>query len=253
MTEAAYLADLPSAYVRAFPASVVARPPGAVVLDRTYFYPTGGGQPSDHGWIAGEGGGRWPVTDVRKSGEAIIHALARSSDGRPPPAPGERVTGEIDWERRFDHMRLHTVQHFVSALLYATAGLKTTAAALAGPTARIDLEGPWPAGVDWPSTERNVLDELARPRDVRIVFVPRAEWERAPSARSGAVPLPPKVDPVRVIEIDGVDRCPCGGTHLRSTGEIGRVGIGPPARQGAGSRVTVRLLGASAHSERVTP
>ncbi|HEV2519607.1 MAG TPA: alanyl-tRNA editing protein [Thermoplasmata archaeon] len=254
MTESAYLAPIEAAYERSFPAVVVSRPPGGLILDRTYFYPVGGGQPADQGWIVGESGARWPVTNVRRMGEEVVHALGRPQlpDAR-PLAIGERVRGEIDWERRYRHMRLHTAQHFVSAILFARTSLRTRAASLSGDRAVIDLEARWPAQVDWASVEAEIRDALRTHRDVRIEFVARAEWDREPSERSGAVPLAAKVDPVRVLEIHGVDRCPCGGTHVRNTREVGELQLMAPVDQAAGARVAFRLLGASDHSGRVTP
>ncbi len=254
MTVAAYLYPIEAAYERRFHANVVSRPPGAVVLDRTLFYPTGGGQPCDQGGLVTAAGVRYPVTDVRKSGSEIVHQLGRPHPtGAPPLSSGEPVTGEIDWERRFRHMRLHTSQHLVSAVLFARTGRRTTGASMSGERAVIDLEGPWPAPLDWPEVERAVQAELGHPRQLRIELVPRAEWDRHPSERSGAVPLAPHVDPVRVLEIEGVDRCPCGGTHLRSTAEIGGLDLVGPDPHAAGARVALRLRGISAHSERVTP
>ncbi|MCI4359097.1 MAG: alanyl-tRNA editing protein [Thermoplasmata archaeon] len=254
MTEAAYLYPIGAAYERSFRATVVARPPGATVLDRTYFYPVGGGQPSDQGWIVSDSGSRFPVTEVRKSGEAILHQIGRPrpSDAR-PLSVGDLVTGEVDWERRYRHMRLHTAQHFVSALLFRSTGRKTRSATMKGDRAVIDLDGPWPVEVAWRTFEEATLEALRSPHPVRIEQVPRAEWDQNPSERSGAVPLPPHVDPVRVLDIEGIDRCPCGGTHLRSTEEIGLLELDPPVAQGAGTRVGFRLRGASAHSGRVTP
>ncbi len=253
MTEAAYLAGTEAGYERTFTATVVSRPPGAIVLDRTFFYPVGGGQPADRGWLTTSRGERVAITDVRKSGEAIVHALAKPAPGVTLPAPGERVEGEIDWARRHAHMRLHTAQHLLSALLFAQSGLRTRAAALRIPGATIDLESTWPSALPWTVVAESVGAELARARDVRIAFVRRAEWDRAPSARSGAVPLAPHVDPVRIIEIDDVDRCPCGGTHLRSTSEIGPMELSAPVPYAGGSRVGFTLRGLAAHSERVTP
>lgn len=122
-------------------------------------------------------------------------------------------------------MRLHTAQHLVSARLFELAGIRTRRATLSGVMGVIDLEAPWPADHDWAKVVRSVDEALERARPVQVLRVPRADWEHAPAARSGLVPLPTTVDPVRVIEIEGVDRCPCGGTHVRSTGEIGPVAL----------------------------
>jgi misacylated tRNA(Ala) deacylase len=226
MTELAYLPDLPAAYVARFRAHVVALPPGGLALDRTYFYPTGGGQPSDRGVVRLPGGSA-EIVDVTKSGATVVHR-ARGWNPR-DWSVGTEVEGEIDWPRRHEHMRLHTAQHLASARVFARTGQRTRRASLKDGAATIDLEAPVPL---------RLLDDLAAdlaaaiesPRPVRIRHVPRAEWDAHPSApRSGLVPLPPQVDPVRVIEIEGEDACPCGGTHLRSTGEIGPVVFSAPA------------------------
>ncbi len=238
MTDLAYLGDMAAAYERRFRATVTALPPGAVVLDRTLFYPAGGGQPCDRGTLTLPDGTKLPVVDVVKSGGTVLHRLGRGSAGRSASLRvGASVAGDLDWTRRHLHMRLHTAQHLVSARLFELAGLRTRRATLAGRSGVIDLEAPWAPDRPWDEVVRSVEAVVATPHEVRVVQVPRAEWERAPAARSGLVPLPPTVDPVRVIEIEGVDRCPCGGTHVRSTGEIGPVALERPA----GDRVTLTL------------
>ena len=221
MTELAYLADIPSAYVRSFRARVATLPPGAVVLDRTFFYPTGGGQPSDRGRIWGPDGRSFEVVEVTRSGASVVHRLRLSGPaGRSLPV-GTEVTGELDWPRRHRHMRLHTAQHLVSARLFVRTRLRTRRAVLSETTATIDLEGPLLA------SERRALIEdvraqLDRGHAVSIRWVPRGEWDHHPSSeRSGLVPLPAQVDPVRVVAIEDLDVCPCGGTHVGSTEEIG--------------------------------
>jgi len=244
VTELAYLADISEAYVREFWARVVALPPGGVVLDRTYFYPTGGGQPSDRGAPALPDGGRLEVVDVSKSGPSVVHRVrpARGSPGR--PVVGAEVVGTIDWERRHRHMRLHTAQHLLSARLFARTGRRTRKATMSGTSAVLELDGAVPADAA-PALLDDLRAAVAAPKPVAIRHIPRAEWDRHPvSGRSGLVPLPAQVDPVRVVEIEGLDLCPCGGTHLRSTGEIGAVALGPfePLGDG-GTRVTLTLGG----------
>jgi len=241
VTELAYLADIPSAYVRTFRARVVALPPGALVLDRTYFYPTGGGQPNDRGSIELADGVRLEVVDVSKSGPAVVHRVrGPAAGGR--PSIGDEVGGTIDWERRHRHMRLHTGQHLLSARIFERTGRRTRRASLSGLRALLELDGPVPPDAV-EQCAGDLRDAVAHPRPVSVRHVPRAEWDRHPSsARSGLVPLPAQVDPVRVIAIEGLDDCPCGGTHLRSTGEIGPVVVAPPVALGdGGSRVTFDL------------
>ncbi|MGI0130520.1 MAG: alanyl-tRNA editing protein [Thermoplasmata archaeon] len=227
MTELAYLPDLESAYVRTFRARVTALPPGAVVLDRTYFYPAGGGQPCDRGSLRTDSGSSLAVVDVVKSGPAVVHRIRADAGGVRAVRIGDELEGVLDWDRRYRHMRLHTAQHLVSALVFARTGLRTRKATLAGVGATIDLEAPI-APDDLEGVSREVRASLVPPRAVSIRRVPRARWDAHPaSARSGLVPLPAHVDPVRVVEIDASDVCPCGGTHVRSTGEVGDVSWRP--------------------------
>jgi misacylated tRNA(Ala) deacylase len=218
MTELAYLSDIDAAYERRFTARVTALPPGGVVLDRTLFYPTGGGQPSDEGTLRGDGGRSVRVREVSKSGGAVLHRLDRTSG--PSLQLEETVVGEIDWERRYAHMRMHTAQHLVSAILFARAGVRTQRASMTTSLGRIDLERAWPGSVPWSEIEAEITAAIRPSRRVRARVAPRAEYESTPAARSGLVPLPAAIDQVRVIEIEGLDSCPCGGTHVRSTGEI---------------------------------
>lgn len=228
MTELPYLASIDEGYVRTFRARVVALPPGAVVLDRTYFYPTGGGQPADRGTLTAPEVGTYQVVDVNKTGGTVLHRVKAGGSSR-PLAVGLEVEGTIDWERRHRHMRLHTSQHVLSALVFQRTGRRTRRASFSGVRAQLELDGPLSDDV-WPGLQAELRAIASRSEPVAIRQIPRAEWDRNPlSARSGLVPLAPQVDPVRVIEIDGIDLCPCGGTHLRSTGEIGTVTFEPPA------------------------
>jgi misacylated tRNA(Ala) deacylase len=232
------------AYVRQFRATVVALPPGGVVLDRTYFYPTGGGQPSDRGTLGAAGRTLAEVVDVTKSGASVVHRLKGGSRGRPEFQVGEPVDGAIDWERRHRHMRLHTAQHFLSGRIFARTGRRTRKATFSGVRAVLDLDGALEEAVV-PVLADDLKAVLDPPRSVSIRHLPRAEWDRHPlSERSGLVPLPPQVDPVRVVEIEGFDLCPCGGTHLRSTGEIGPAVLEKPVPLADGGSRVVFSLGA---------
>jgi len=241
VTELAYLTDTGAAYVRSFRARITALPPGAVVLDRTFFYPTGGGQPNDRGTLGLPGRTRAEVVDVTKSGLSVVHRVRGSPAVLRELALGAEVEGFLDWDRRYRHMRLHTGQHLLSARIFARTRLRTRRAQLAGSGATLDLEGSLPREV-MPLLVDDLADALAHPRPVTLRQIPRAEWDRNPFAeRSGLVPLPAQVDPVRVVEIEAADVCPCGGTHLRSTQEIGRVSLRPPVPVEGGDRVGFSL------------
>ncbi|HXW66327.1 MAG TPA: alanyl-tRNA editing protein [Thermoplasmata archaeon] len=244
MTELAYLPDMPAAYVRDFRARITALPPGGVVLERTYFYPTGGGQPADHGELRAPGGRPLAVVDVTKSGPAVVHRLSGPLEAMRALSVGGEVEARIDWERRYRHMRLHTGQHLLSACIYRRCGVRTLRAALAGAGATLDLERPLPPEAR-EALEGDVREAIEASRPVSIRSLPRGEWDAQPDAgRSGLVPLAPQVDPVRVVVIDGTDQCPCGGTHVRSTGEIGGLRLRPFAPRPDGAvRVAFSLEG----------
>jgi Ser-tRNA(Ala) deacylase AlaX len=139
-------------------------------------------------------------------------------------------------------MRGHTFQHLLSARVFALTGLRTRKANLTGKGGLIDIEGPWPAAPTLEAVAADVQGYVDANRPVRVRQLPRAEYEQDPGARSGLVPLPPQVDPVRVIEIEAADRCPCGGTHLRQTGEIGGFALlAPEPLAGGDVRLTFTL------------
>ncbi|HEV2449048.1 MAG TPA: alanyl-tRNA editing protein [Thermoplasmata archaeon] len=224
MAELEYLADSDAAYVRRFQSRVRALPPGGAILESTYFYPTGGGQPADLGLLRRlDDDTAWKVTDVQRSGGTALHRLGRAPSGSAPLAAGNLVEGEIDWERRYRHMRLHTGQHLLSARLFALHQRRTRGAKFSGTGGTLELE-PGP-----PLALAPLADDLAEwigaDRNVHITFVPRTEYERSPASRSSALALPSNVDPVRVVEIEEADRCPCGGTHVRRLGEVGPVEV----------------------------
>jgi len=185
--------------------------------------------------------------DVTRSGASAVHRVRRSAAGTASALQvGEEVEGRIDWERRHRHMRLHTGQHLLSALIFERTGVRTREAAMSGTGGTVDLEGALPPTVtpDVLAAEANAV--LAEGRGVSIRLMSRELWEKNPTPRSGLAGLPRHVDPVRIIEIAGMDACPCGGTHVRSTSEVGTLALDPPVRLALGAvRVPFRLLDAS--------
>lgn len=212
---------------RTFEATVEAVDDGRVLLDRTAFYPTGGGQPHDTGTLAAHGR-QWRVTDV--TGRADIwHTVGQS-----PPAPGTTVSGELDWDRRYAHMRYHTAQHLLSAVLLDDWDAPTTGNQLYADRARIDCGYPRFQDDDLASIEAEVNALVDADLPVRWYALDRetAEAELDP-ARTRLDLLPPAVDPIRIVEIGEIDRTACAGTHVTGTGEIG--GFSITGRETAGA------------------
>ncbi|MCI4352779.1 MAG: alanyl-tRNA editing protein [Thermoplasmata archaeon] len=225
MTEALYLVD---AYLREFDARVVAASAGAAILDRTAFYPEGGGQPADVGRLIGRSGSEWAITDVAKSAEGIVHRF----EGPSPPM-GETVHGAVDWNRRYAHMRYHTCLHILSGVVYHQYGSDITGGQIYIDRARMDLSLP---NFDRVLAE-TVVAEVNRIVDqaltVSVRFVPRDELDRDPGLVRVEAQLVPDVRELRVIDIQGFDAQADGGTHVRSTAEVGPVTLQKIENKGA--------------------
>lgn len=212
MTNAAYLAD---STVREFTATVERVEGDRVVLDRTHFYPTGGGQPHDTGVLRFDGE-ESAVVDVTGRGD-IKHAL----DG-PVPEAGQTVTGVLDWDRRYGHMRHHTAQHLLSAVLLDEFDAETTGNQLYADRARIDAAYPRFDDDDLEYIEEQVNGYIDADVTVETYTLDRetAESELDPE-RTRLDMLPSSVTEVRIVEIGDVDQTACAGTHVERTGDLG--------------------------------
>ena len=217
MTERLYYAD---SYLARFSARVVERLTHdghpALLLDRTAFYPTSGGQPSDRGTLDGV-----PLLDVvlREKDDAIVHLLAR--DPLDPPKPEEaEIEGKVDWPRRFDHMQQHTGQHILSAAFEQMLDADTVGFHLGAEASTVDINVPRLDPAAAATVEELANQVIWENREVSVRFVGQDELAALPLRR------PPAVEgPVRIVEIANFDRNPCGGTHVARTGEIGLLKI----------------------------
>ena len=225
------------AYLKSCDARVVAlTEQGGVILDRTVFYATSGGQPGDTGAIVASDGARIPVstaiyTDAAKS--EIAHVLA---PGSAPPKIGDAVTAEIDWDKRYARMRMHTALHLLSAVLpYAVTG-----GSVGDVESRLDFDIP-EAGLDKDAITAKVAEMIATNSAVSSRWITDAELEANPGlVKTMSVKPPMGTGRVRLIEIAGLDLQPCGGTHVRTTGEIGAVRVTQIEKKGKQNR-RVRL------------
>ncbi len=229
------------AYLRETPARVAAlSPEGAVVLDRTVFYPMGGGQPGDRGSLLWEGG-ETPIADTRKGeGGAILHIPA---EGAALPPEGAEVTARLDWETRHAHMRCHTALHLLSVVI----PLPVTGGAIGAEKGRLDFAMPEPPE-DKDALEAALATLAAEDHAVTAEWISDAELEANPGlVKTMSVKPPSGQGRVRLVRIASggrtVDLQPCGGTHVRSTAEIGPLRLGKIEKKGKQNRRVTLLLG----------
>jgi len=227
MTELLFRDD---AYLRSCSATVLALHGDAVELDRTVFYPVGGGQPGDSGRLGG-----LRVADTRRSddGECVLHV---AEPGEALPQPGTTLEAEIDWERRYRHMRLHTALHLLCAVVRAPV----TGGRIGEDKAHIDFDIEMEKLVkDDIEAGINALVEAAR--EARPRWISDAELDARPElVRTMSVAPPRGAGRVRLLEIDGVDLQACGGTHVANTREVGRLTVAKIRSEGKrNKRVTL--------------
>ena len=208
------------AYLKTASARVVAVHEHAVELDRTIFYPTGGGQAGDSGVLVRTNGERLAVVDARKGGtlDSVLHILA---PGMPKPAFGEPLTLELDWPRRYALMRLHTALHVMSCVVVAPV----TGGNIAPAKARLDFDIDMSL-LDAGSIERETNALIARGVETETVWITDEELDARPElVRTMSVQPPRGAGRVRLLSIPGIDLQPCGGTHVRNIAEIGAIRV----------------------------
>ena len=217
------------AYAKTVEARVVSLDAGdgggsLVVLDRTVFYPGGGGQPSDRGLLLRAADGRtWTVIGARKAGGEIVHELEPGGD---PPAVGDRVQVDLEWTRRLALMRTHTALHALCGVVWRDYGALVTGGNMEPGAGRMDFEFERMGGELVGEIEAKVNDELARGREVRVNVLPRDEAFAIPDLiRTKVNLLPPGIEEIRTIEIVGLDLQADGGTHVANTSEVGRIRV----------------------------
>jgi misacylated tRNA(Ala) deacylase len=231
-TDLLYLRD---AYLTSFTARVVAVRDDQVALDRTAFYPTGGGQPHDTGTLAGV-----PVVDVRKGQAEENHLVWHRVEGA-VPSVGDDVECTVDWDRRHALMRTHTALHVLCGVIWNEWHVPVTGGNMEPLSARMDFEfDPLPEGFG-PRVEQLVNDELAADRPITVDFLPRdTAVQDDDLIRTKVNMIPESVSEIRVVDIVGLDKQADGGTHVRSTAEVGRVRVVKLENKGKGNK-RVRL------------
>ena len=217
MTEALYHTD---AYLKEFDATVVAVDGNQVALDRTAFYPGGGGQPNDIGWLSA-GDQTWTVTKVGKRGAVIWHELDREA-----PAVGTRVQGKIDWDRRYQLMRTHTAMHILCGVIFRDYGASVTGGNMEPLKGRMDFEFETMRQEFVKQIEEKINIEIAKARPTHVKILPRDEAFQIPDLiRTKINLLPEGIAEIRTIEIEGLDLQADGGTHVANTSEVGHIRV----------------------------
>jgi misacylated tRNA(Ala) deacylase len=221
MTHLLYYDD---AYIQEFDATVVAVEGDRVALDRTAFYPGGGGQPNDMGWLE-VGGQRLAVTKVKKEGDVVWHWLA-ADGGLQEIAKGAAVHGVLDWGRRYKLMRTHTAMHILCGVVWRDYGAQVTGGNMDPGEGRMDFE--------FASLSRELIQEIearcnveiAAAHPLRTQILPRAEAFQIPDLiRTKINLLPAGIQEVRTVEIVGLDLQADGGTHVANTQEVGAIKV----------------------------
>jgi misacylated tRNA(Ala) deacylase len=240
-TELLYLRD---AGLRSFDAVVLglASDGSGVVLDRTAFYVTGGGQPHDTGSLVWEGGTA-QVVEVRKDRDTgeVVHVIEGNV-----PNEGTAVHGELDWERRHALMRTHSALHVLCGVIWNEYGVAVTGGNMEPLSARMDFEfDPLPEGFG-PTIEQRVNTELAAARPINVEFLPReTAVEDEDLIRTKVNMIPESVKEIRVVDIVGLDKQADGGTHVASTDQVGRIKVVKTESKGKGNkRIRIEVVDA---------
>lgn len=218
-------------YLQGCEAKVTAVSPEGLRVDRTVFYPEGGGQPGDTGVLIRASGGEVRIRDTRKGDrdDDVVHLL---EEGASLPEVGENVELRIDWDRRHRLMRMHTSLHLLCSLVQGDV----TGGQISDGKARLDFNLPDGApDKEWLTEELNALVQRAIP--VSTLWASDEELDQSPElVRTLSVKPPRGSGRVRMLQIEGVDLQPCGGTHVRNTSEIGRIEVGKIENKGKQNR-----------------
>lgn len=226
------------AYVRDFDASVVASEANSVALDRTAFYPAGGGQPADAGTLTFESHIR-RVEKVRRDGDLIWHDLDATA-----PEVGTAVNGALDWDRRHGLMRTHTALHILCGVVWRDYGAKVTGGNMQPLSARMDFEFENMSQELVRGIEDKINVEVAADRSILVRFLPRDAADKDPDLiRTKINLLPAGITEVRVVDIEGLDIQADGGTHVATTAEVGRINVvGYKSKGKANKRIEIEIV-----------
>ncbi|MBN1544207.1 alanyl-tRNA editing protein [Candidatus Woesearchaeota archaeon] len=227
MTELTYLED---SYMKEFEAAVTKAEGKLITLDRTCFYPTGGGQPGDTGVLVAAGK-EYRVISAKKSGQEVVHEIDQEGIKE-----GDKVTGMLDWSRRYRFMRGHTACHVLSYVVNKETGALITGNQIAEDKCRIDFDLENFDRERIKAFEEKENQIIGEGVEVSTRFLPREEAFQIPSVLKLKNVLPPSVETIRIVEIGKYDTQACGGTHVKNTSEIKGISITSAENKGKKNR-----------------
>ena len=238
MTELLYQTD---SYLKEFDATItsVLLSERTIIMDRTAFYPGGGGQPCDFGTLTSEGTA-YSVEKVKKQGEDVLHFLAGDL---PLPSVGTATRGSLDWTRRYALMRTHTALHVLCGTIFRDYGAHVTGGDMQPLKGRLDFEFETMRGDLVREIETAINKEVAQDREIRVKILPREEAFQIPDfIRTKINLLPEGIMQVRTLEIVGLDLQADGGTHVHNTREVGKIRVADYKSKGAiNKRIYIEL------------
>jgi misacylated tRNA(Ala) deacylase len=239
MTELLYQRD---SYLSEFQAKITKLDPEnhAIILDQSAFYPGGGGQPPDSGWLI-VGDNTYQIKRARKIGGDILHSVDEETA---LPKPGLTAMGKIDWERRYQLMRTHTAMHILCGVIFRDYGASVTGGSMEPMSGRMDFEFETMHKDLVQAIEVAINEEVAQARPVRVDILPREEAFQIPDLiRTKINLLPEGIQEVRIVEIKGLDLQADGGTHVNNTSEVGKIEVVDYKSKGKiNKRIYVRLV-----------
>ena len=229
MTQKLYQSD---SYLKEFEAEIASATEEGIILDKSAFYPTGGGQPCDTGkLIRLRDNKEFQVTEVKKSENGPLHVIAE-----PGLQPGDKVRGIINWDRRYKLMRMHSAAHVLSAAVNKLTGALVTGKQLKEDESRIDFSLEDFDREQIPKLAEEANSSISKGAEVKTYTLPREEALKIPGMVKLAGRLPPSIPQLRIVEIKDVDTQACGGTHVKEIKEIGGIEVTKAQNKGASNR-----------------
>ena len=238
MTDLLYMESIEGNYIKEFDAVVIKNKDDYICLDKTAFYPLGGGQPSDSGALQW-GNNNSHVNEVIKKGDTIEHVVSGEK-----PTTDTKVHGIIDWNKRYSHMKMHTAQHIISGIVFDDYNARTVGNQIHTEYSRVDFEPATFSEKNLREIENKFNSIIEQNLSLKVYEEERGALEKRVDRQRCNLDLLPKfIKKLRIIEIEGFDICPCAGTHVKNTKELSKMKITKKENKGKDrERIVYTLL-----------